>query len=151
MQALSLVYFKIVDVVRSFGGEVVMTGIHPNGTCRVAEAVKDLECDIVVNMQGDEPELDPAVIDAAVAAIGDHRMGTAVCELQAGELENEHVVKAIVKDGVAVDFTRESDDESCRHIGLYIYTPAFLQTYVRLEPTPNEIDRRLEQMRDEPT
>ncbi len=138
---------EIAEVVRSFGGEVIMTGVHPNGTSRVAEAVRDLECDLVVNMQGDEPELDPSVIDAAVAAISEHQMGTAVCELQAQELENEHVVKAIVQDGVAIDFTRDATSESFRHIGLYVYKPEFLQMYVRLEPTQNELNRRLEQMR----
>lgn len=138
---------EIADVVQAFGGDVIMTGVHPNGTSRIAEAVKDKPCDVVVNMQGDEPELDPAVIDAAVKALGNHQMGTVVCELQQGEIENENVVKAIVQDGVAIDFSRESQPESFRHIGLYVYKPEFLQTYVRLEPTPNEIERRLEQMR----
>lgn len=138
---------EIAKVVQAFGGDVIMTGVHPNGTSRIAEAVKDKQCDVVVNMQGDEPELNPVVIDAAVEALCNYQMATAVCELQQDEVENEHVVKAIVQDGVAIDFTREPQTDSFRHIGLYVYKPEFLQTYVRLEPTPNEIKRRLEQMR----
>jgi len=73
---------EIADVVRGFGGKVIMTGEHPNGTCRIAEAVRDVDCDVVVNMQGDEPELDPTVIDATVSILGDSAMATAACALQ---------------------------------------------------------------------
>ena len=137
----------IADEVRGFGGEVVMTGEHPNGTSRIAEAVRSLSCDIVVNMQGDEPELDPAVIDATVQALGESVMATAVCALQAEEVDNENVVKATVEGDVAVDFSRLASDDALRHIGLYVYQPKFLQTYVEMQPTQNEIARRLEQMR----
>ena len=66
-----------------------------------------------------------------------------------GEIENEHVVKVVIDDsGCALDFARITDDKSAmRHIGLYVYKPAFLQTYVAMQPTQNEIARRLEQMR----
>ncbi len=137
----------IADSVRGFGGEVLMTGVHPNGTSRIAEVVRSLSCDIVVNMQGDEPELDPAVIDATVQALGDSVMATAVCDLQEDEIDNENVVKATVEGDVALDFSRVSSDGALRHIGLYVYTPTFLQTYVEMQPTQNEIARRLEQMR----
>jgi 3-deoxy-manno-octulosonate cytidylyltransferase (CMP-KDO synthetase) len=138
---------EIATRVREFGGEVIMTGEHPNGTSRIAEAVRNLNCDIVVNMQGDEPELDPLVIDAAVEVLGDFVMSTAVCTLQEDEISNENVVKAIVEEKRAVDFSRQSQKGSLRHIGLYVYQPAFLQTYVQMQPTQNEIARRLEQMR----
>jgi 3-deoxy-manno-octulosonate cytidylyltransferase (CMP-KDO synthetase) len=138
---------EIATRVREFGGEVIMTGEHPNGTSRIAEAVRNLNCDIVVNMQGDEPELDPLVIDAAVEVLGDFVMSTAVCALQEDEISNENVVKAIVEEKRAVDFSRQSQKGSLRHIGLYVYQPAFLQTYVEMQPTQNEIARRLEQMR----
>jgi 3-deoxy-manno-octulosonate cytidylyltransferase (CMP-KDO synthetase) len=138
---------EIATRVREFGGEVIMTGEHPNGTSRIAEAVRNLNCDIVVNMQGDEPELDPLVIDAAVEVLGDFVMSTAVCTLQEDEISNENVVKAIVEEKRAVDFSRQSQKGSLRHIGLYVYQPAFLQTYVEMQPTQNEIARRLEQMR----
>jgi 3-deoxy-manno-octulosonate cytidylyltransferase (CMP-KDO synthetase) len=98
-------------------------------------------------MQGDEPELDPKVIDAAVEVLGEDVMSTAVCELQEEEIENENVVKAVVKNGFAIDFTRHAVAGTLRHIGLYVYQPDFLQTYVEMQPTENEINRRLEQMR----
>jgi 3-deoxy-manno-octulosonate cytidylyltransferase (CMP-KDO synthetase) len=74
-------------------------------------------------------------------------MSTAVCTLQEDEISNENVVKAIVEEKRAVDFSRQSQKGSLRHIGLYVYQPAFLQTYVEMQPTQNEIARRLEQMR----
>jgi 3-deoxy-manno-octulosonate cytidylyltransferase (CMP-KDO synthetase) len=138
---------EIAQVCRTFGASVIMTGEHPNGTSRIAQAVQDLDCDIVVNMQGDEPELDSAVIDATVEVLGESAMATAVCELQEGELENENVVKAIVADRCARDFTRLPLDGAYRHIGLYVYQQDFLQSYVGMQPTQNEITRRLEQMR----
>ena len=138
---------EIATRVRAFCGEVIMTGKHLNGTSRIAEAVRDLNCDIVVNMQGDEPELDPLVIDAAVNVLGDSVMATAVCTLQEDEISNENVVKVIVEEKRAVDFTRQTQEGSYRHIGLYIYQPDFLQTYVEMQPTQNEVSRRLEQMR----
>jgi 3-deoxy-manno-octulosonate cytidylyltransferase (CMP-KDO synthetase) len=138
---------EIATRVREFCGKVIMTGEHLNGTSRIAEAVRELNCDIVVNMQGDEPELDPLVIDAAVNVLGDSVMATAVCTLQEDEISNENVVKVIVEEKRAVDFTRQTQEGSYRHIGLYIYQPDFLQTYVEMQPTQNEVSRRLEQMR----
>ena len=138
---------EIADCVKAFGGEVIMTGTHSNGTSRIAQAVKDVECDVVLNMQGDEPELAPKVIDAAVVELGDCVMATAACTLQDHEINNENVVKVIVDGNYAVDFTRQSQQGAYRHIGLYVYKPEFLQTYVGMQPTQNEIGRRLEQMR----
>lgn len=139
----------IADAVTAFGGEVVMTREHPNGTSRIAQVALNMDCDLVVNMQGDEPELDPAVIEATVEAIGERPMATAACPLQEDEVLNEHVVKVLIDaSNIAIDFARSMDSESAlRHIGLYVYKPDFLQTYVALQPTANEKARRLEQMR----
>jgi 3-deoxy-manno-octulosonate cytidylyltransferase (CMP-KDO synthetase) len=122
-----------------------MTGEHPNGTSRIAEAVREMDYDVVVNLQGDEPELDPDVIDATVEILGDSVMATAACALQEEEKYNENVVKVVVENNQAVDFSRKTG--SFRHIGLYVYKPEFLQTYVEMQPTQNEISRKLEQMR----
>jgi 3-deoxy-manno-octulosonate cytidylyltransferase (CMP-KDO synthetase) len=138
---------EIADRVRQFGGEVIMTGEHPNGTSRIAQAVQDLDCDFVVNMQGDEPELDPRVIDTTIEIIGESVMATAACVLQEDEIANVNVVKALVEGDFAVDFSRQAEKSSLRHIGLYVYKPSFLQTYVAMQPTQNEISRKLEQMR----
>jgi CMP-2-keto-3-deoxyoctulosonic acid synthetase len=63
---------RIADVVRGFGGDVVMTRPeHPSGTDRVAEAVRELAADVVVNVQGDEPLMDPALIDQVAATLRD--------------------------------------------------------------------------------
>jgi 3-deoxy-manno-octulosonate cytidylyltransferase (CMP-KDO synthetase) len=126
-----------------------MTGVHPNGTSRIAEAVENYDCDLVVNLQGDEPELDPTVIDAVVEAIGNRSMGTACCELLPEEIENENVVKVIVgDDGTAIDFMRKMPKSNAfRHLGLYVYTPAFLQQFISMTATENEVSRGLEQMR----
>jgi 3-deoxy-manno-octulosonate cytidylyltransferase (CMP-KDO synthetase) len=140
---------EISQIVRAFGGEVLMTGEHPNGTSRIAEAVRDIDCDVVVNLQGDEPELDPTVIDATVAVLRDCSMATAACPLEPDEIDNENVVKVMIDpENIAIDFARLTDDATAmRHIGLYVYKPAFLQTYVSMQPTQNELARRLEQMR----
>jgi 3-deoxy-manno-octulosonate cytidylyltransferase (CMP-KDO synthetase) len=138
---------EIASVVRGFGAKVIMTGEHPNGTSRIAEAVRKLECDVVVNVQGDEPELDPKVIDAVVSILGKSVMATAACTLQEDEINNENVVKVIVDGNHATDFTRQPQEGAFRHLGLYVYTPDFLQTYVEMQPTQNEISRKLEQMR----
>ena len=139
---------EIATRVKEFGGTLVMTGQHPNGTSRVAEAVEHIECDVVVNMQGDEPEMDPSVIDAAVEALGDHVMGTVCCDLLPEEVGNEHVVKVLVSEGTATDFVRViPDGQAFRHLGLYVYKPAFLQQFIEMRATENEVSRRLEQMR----
>ena len=138
---------EIAQRCEGFGAKVIMTGEHPNGTSRIAEAVIDLDCDVIVNMQGDEPELDPAVIDAAVSILGDSVMATAACVLQEDEVENKNVVKVRIQECLAIDFSRDMLDGAFRHIGLYVYTPEFLQTYVEMQPTQNEISRKLEQMR----
>ncbi len=138
---------EIASIAQSFGAQCIMTGEHPNGTSRIAEAVRELDCDIVVNMQGDEPELDPSVIDVVVQSLGDNPMATAVCELQPDERDNENVVKAVLDGEHALDFTRSYVEGAFRHIGLYVYTSAFLQMYVSMEQTQHEVERRLEQMR----
>ena len=72
-------------------------------------------------------------------------MATAACELQEDEVSDENVVKITVEGNNAVDFSRQIG--AFRHIGLYVYQPEFLQAYVEMQPTQNEIARKLEQMR----
>jgi 3-deoxy-manno-octulosonate cytidylyltransferase (CMP-KDO synthetase) len=76
-------------------------------------------------------------------------MGTVCCDLLETETMNENVVKVILgDDGTAMDFVREMPaGEAYRHIGLYVYKPAFLQQFIEMNATQNEISRRLEQMR----
>lgn len=155
---------EVADVVRSRGGEVVMTSVeHPNGTSRLAEAASKLELapdQIVVNVQGDEPEVDPSAIDFAVAAL--ERTGAPVATVataieSAEDLANPAIVKVVLRrDSTAMYFSRapipmDRDGSRAagplRHLGLYVYRAGFLSTYVRLEPTPLEKTEMLEQLR----
>lgn len=154
---------RIHEAVVGFGGESVMTRTdHPNGTSRLDEAARTLELTddaIVVNVQGDEPEIDPAHIDVAVDALGDFEAATLAAPLDAAheDARDPNVVKVVVAlDGRALYFSRslvpslDRADPSTvvrRHVGLYVYRVAFLATYVRLEPTPLEQAECLEQLR----
>lgn len=156
---------RVAEALRPFGTRVVMTGEHPNGTSRLAEAARllDLGPDaVVVNVQGDEPEIDPAVIDAAVAAL--QRTGAPAATVAApfppGEdPRNPNVVKVVcAMDGAAMYFSRSlipfdrdgrggPDAAPLRHVGLYVYRRSFLDIYVTLTPTPAERCESLEQLR----
>lgn len=155
----------VAEVVRSFGAEPVMTSVdHPNGTSRLAEAaaVLGLPADaIVVNVQGDEPELDSGVIDAAVALARttSAQVTTVASPFAPGEDPTDpNVVKVVLRtDGTALYFSRSlipharagsaTPTPPLKHIGLYAYRAGFLPTYLALEPTPLERTEMLEQLR----
>ncbi len=154
---------RIVEAVRAFGGEVVMTSPHcRTGTDRIAEAVRLLECDLVVNVQGDEPMIDPAAIDAAIEPLkNDARivMGTIGCPMgDEEEWTNANAVKVVVdREGFALYFSRSSIPRVrdatvapptwLKHIGLYVYRKAFLLKYAALPTGALEQVERLEQLR----
>ena len=159
----------IADVVQGFGGEAVLTGPHPNGTSRLAEALTmiDADHDLIVNVQGDEPEIDPAVIDALVAGIaadGDAPMATLCSRFAEGEdPTNPNIVKlvrgvngrALYFSRSLVPFDRDNGGVSAKpqaaywkHPGLYAYRRDFLlNVYPTLSPTPLEEIEKLEQLR----
>ncbi len=152
---------RIAEVVRAFGGEVRMTSpAHRSGTDRVAEAARGIPCDLVVNIQGDEPLLPSEMIGEAVEPFtGDAalRMGTVCRRLEdPRDLHDPHVVK-VVRDtrGFALYFSRSAipwgTDGSfplCwKHIGLYVFRPDALQEFTELPVTPLERSERLEQLR----
>ena len=102
---------RIAGAVRGFGGKVEMTAAsHPSGTDRIAEVARDLDCDLVVNIQGDEPLIVPAEIDAAVAPLlADPTipMGTLACPLPLEQAADPNAVKVVVGiDGFALYFSR---------------------------------------------
>jgi 3-deoxy-manno-octulosonate cytidylyltransferase (CMP-KDO synthetase) len=152
---------RIFDAVQAFGGAVVMTSPeHLTGTDRLAEAAAELDADVIVNVQGDEPLLDPAVIDA-VAAPFETEPELAMATL-ATPIRNPQdalatsVVKVVMdRQGNALYFSRlpiphyrgGSDGTHWKHIGLYAYGRDFLLRYPRLEPTPLERAEALEQLR----
>jgi len=154
---------RIADSVRGFGGKVQMTSpAHPSGTDRIAEVARDVGCDLVVNIQGDEPLIDPADIDAAVAPLlADRRipMGTLACPLDLEQAGDPNAVKVVVgMDGFALYFSRApipylrdghggGASPYLLHIGLYVYRREILLRLAGLRPTPLEERERLEQLR----
>ena len=142
---------RVHAAVESFGGCAVMTSPdHQSGTDRAAEVARSRGAALVVNLQADEPELEPADVEALIAAMQESgaRMGTLVFDrLTDADQADSSVVKAVVEDGWAVDFRREPTPGGQRHLGIYAYTADYLQEFTRLDPTPRERQRRLEQMR----
>jgi 3-deoxy-manno-octulosonate cytidylyltransferase (CMP-KDO synthetase) len=155
---------RIRAAVAGFGGEVVMTGrAHRSGTDRIAEVASGLDADVVVNVQGDLPLLDPALVEAAVAPLrADAGLPMATIKTaihSRDELENPNVVKVVTdRDGYALYFSRSPlphhRDGAApgaalghKHIGLYAYRREFLLTFAQLAPTPLERAEQLEQLR----
>ena len=160
---------EVFDAVTAFGGEAVMTSVaHLNGSSRLAEAANILglpDDALIVNVQGDEPEIDPAVIDAAVelARRSGAEVATVASPLAAHEdFANPNIVKVVMRaDGMAMYFSRakvpfpreggaagsEHAAPVLKHIGLYVYRTGFLRKYVTLAPTPLERTEMLEQLR----
>lgn len=145
---------RIADVARGFGATVAMTrGDHPTGTDRLAEVAAALDDEIIVNVQGDEPLIDGAVIDAVVEALVTDRdadMSTVVHPLTDGAASDPNRVQARLDEhGRATDFARLPNDPAyCwQHVGLYAYRRTFLLAFVDLERTEREISENLEQLR----
>ncbi|MDX9912762.1 MAG: 3-deoxy-manno-octulosonate cytidylyltransferase [Phycisphaerales bacterium] len=162
---------EIVRAARAFGAEAVLTRAdHPNGTSRLAEAAALLALapdDVVVNVQGDEPEIEHGVIDAAVGALrgSDCPVATIASPLAGGDdPDDPSLVKVVldarsralyfsrsripfVRDASGPDATRARRDACLKHVGLYVYRRSFLDAYVELEPTPLERAESLEQLR----
>ena len=152
---------RICDTVKSFGGRAVMTSPdHPNGTDRLAEAVGPIEAEIVVNIQGDQPFIDPMMIEEAVQPLLDDPslpMATLMHPiLRPGDLDDPSVVK-VVTDlvGNALYFSRsvlpypraDIPHPVFEHVGLYAYRRDFLLKLASLPPTPLEQIESLEQLR----
>jgi 3-deoxy-manno-octulosonate cytidylyltransferase (CMP-KDO synthetase) len=160
---------RIRRAVEGFGGEVRMTRPdHPTGTDRLAEVAAGIETDLVVNVQGDEPLIDPRMIDQAVAPLKRGpgiAMGTLKSPIESiEEYLNPNVVKVVTdRQGFALYFSRApiphprdfaadleahfSRLEVYKHIGLYVYRRDFLLTYPKLSATVLEQLEKLEQLR----
>lgn len=150
---------EIARIVSEDGGDAMLTREdHESGTDRVAEVAKRLpEYGAVVNLQGDEPTLDPRAIAAAVEPIvrGEAKMATlAHLESDPQAFTSPDVVKVLVgADGFATDFTRDptpgamKDGSFLRHVGLYAFERSTLLRFASLAPTERERARRLEQLR----
>ncbi len=164
---------RIDAAVRNFGGRACMTAAdHPSGTDRLAEVVQRLgwsDETIVVNLQGDEPLMPPALIEQVAGDLAAHAQApmATVCATitTTAELFDPHVVKVVTDNaGFALYFSRApipwdrdafgatneqlpAGLEHFRHIGLYAYRAAFLKHYRDLQPCPMERAEALEQLR----
>ena len=152
---------RIYDAVRAEGGEAILTRAdHPTGTDRLAEVAEAYpEVDLIVNVQGDEPLIEPSVIDDLIAPFEMDEnlpMATVMVRMEdAAEQLNPNNVKVIVdKLGYALYFSRSlvpypraAAGPVYKHIGIYAYRRDFLLRYARLEPTPLERAESLEQLR----
>lgn len=163
---------RIADAVISFGGDVVMTSPkHETGTDRLAEVAAKLDCDLVVNVQGDEPLIEPAMIDQAIRPFltdSSIKMGTLKSRIQQqGDLLSPNLVKVVTNgDDNALYFSRspipfyrdswqtllntdfKPEQQPCfKHVGLYVYRRDFLLEYAAWPQTSLEVAEKLEQLR----
>jgi 3-deoxy-manno-octulosonate cytidylyltransferase (CMP-KDO synthetase) len=156
---------RVAAAVADTGARVVMTRAdHPSGTDRLAEVARELAAEIVVNVQGDLPLLDPRMVEQLVARLGaepDLPMGTLATPIRdEEEWRSPHVVKVVVgADGRALYFSRSpiphdrdrsrgaAEPFGARHIGMYAYRRPVLLRLAALPPSPLERRERLEQLR----
>jgi 3-deoxy-manno-octulosonate cytidylyltransferase (CMP-KDO synthetase) len=154
---------RIRDAAEDFRARVVMTRAdHVSGTDRVAEAASASTAQIIVNIQGDEPMLDPSAIDAALLGLLEHDeipMGTLKKRIEdRAEIADPNVVKVVTdaQDNALyfsrspIPYSRDSAEAPAihfKHIGLYVYRRDFLLSYSDLPMGPLEQAERLEQLR----
>ncbi|HPA16803.1 MAG TPA: 3-deoxy-manno-octulosonate cytidylyltransferase [Verrucomicrobiae bacterium] len=154
---------RILDAARAFGAVAEMTGPnHPSGTDRVAEVAAHHRCALVVNIQGDEPLIDPRMIDQAVRSLAKNRrfgMATLCRRIQnPDDISAPQIVKVVRrKDSEALYFSRypipfardpaDGPPDHFKHIGLYVYRAAVLRRLVKLPVSPLERAEKLEQLR----
>jgi len=165
---------KVVAAAESFGAECVLTSPeHKSGTDRIAEAVRDLDVEITLNLQADEPEIDPKNIDYVAQLLidnPDYPMATLAAEFQnADQIADPNIVKVVVTShegratsddvGRAIYFSRSvipydrgkngvgPMGDYLRHVGIYAYRKDFLLKITALPQTPLEKIEKLEQLR----
>jgi len=152
---------RIVRVVEGFGGRAIMTSPdHPSGTDRLAEAVQPMDVEVVVNIQGDQPFIDPVMIEEVVQPLLDGAsvgMSTLMHPISSpDDLQDPGVVKVVVdRAGFALYFSRSlipyprdaEPHDVYEHVGLYAYRREFLLKIAELAPTPLEKVEALEQLR----
>ena len=140
-----------------FDFDIVMTSKdHTSGTDRIAEVVKDIEeANIIINIQGDEPMIDPKIIDSLINKLESPSVEFATIiskNLSASDILNPNVVKAFINEREEIiEFKRNIFDfqigGAYRHIGLYGYTRDTLMKFTNLLPSEDELSEKLEQLR----
>jgi 3-deoxy-manno-octulosonate cytidylyltransferase (CMP-KDO synthetase) len=157
---------RIADVVKKFCRVEMTRPEHPSGTDRIAEVAEKISCDAVVNIQGDEPLIDPAVIDAVAGALAQNEMSTAATRIKnPADYDNPNVNKVVVNTaGRALYFSRRtipylreaasgSVSEQLaafpflKHLGIYGYRRGTLLRLVKFPVSPLEKAEKLEQLR----
>ena len=157
---------RIWEVAQNFCRAEMTLPEHPSGSDRIAEIAERCECDAVVNIQGDEPLIDPSVIDAVAGALKQNEMSTAATRIKAlEELDNANVVKVVVNAaGHALYFSRRTipylreaasrpvNEQLAafpflKHLGIYGYRRETLLRLVKFPMSPLENAEKLEQLR----
>ncbi|MDZ4713496.1 MAG: 3-deoxy-manno-octulosonate cytidylyltransferase [bacterium] len=160
---------RIFDLVKNYNGNVMMTSAkHTSGTERICEVVKKINCDIVVNIQGDEPYISPVNIDKAIAPLIEDRdinVATLAVRIKnAADIVDENKVKVVLdKANFALYFSRSAipfDMENnpaklwtlnkrkyYKHLGLYVYRKKFLEKFAKMKKSYLEDTEKLEQLR----
>ena len=147
---------ETAEALKPFKVNTVMTfSDHKSGTDRVAQVVEELEADVVVNIQGDEPAIDPQLIDDLVAAFDEPNIFMATVATTDISLEDEidpNVVKVLVdNNNIALAFRREPRQYEIggyyRHIGIYAFRKRAIMKFTKMMQTENEKTHKLEQLR----
>ena len=153
---------RIFDCVSSFGGEAVMTSPdHPSGTDRIAEAIQGLDCDLVINVQGDEPTIPTDIISRLSEEMikTGAEMGTVAVPIDRDgeDFLNPNVVKvvkgvddyALYFSRASIPFLREGGESvsPLKHWGIYAYTPKLINDFISWPESPLEKCEKLEQLR----
>lgn len=156
---------KVLDACKSFGADCVMTAeTHQSGTDRIAEAVGKIDAEIIINVQGDEPEIEPANIDLLAQLMLDNptvEMATLISKFEnAEQIANPNIVKVVIdKNRIAryfsrsvIPYCRETGGlgdikDYYRHIGTYAYKKQFLMQITKLPQSRLEQVEKLEQLR----
>lgn len=153
----------IFDEISKNGGKAVMTGEHETGSDRIAEAVRNIDCDIVINVQGDEPFLKKEPLKQLIDVFAkDEKKEISLASLkiqlkESEEIQNPNNVKVITdNNGFALYFSRSVipfhreltyNVKYYKHIGVYAFRKEALLKFSSLEMTPMEISEKLEQLR----
>ena len=153
---------RIVDEVKSFGGNVILTRKdHINGTSRIAEVCETyIDYDVIVNIQGDEPLIEPDMINSIIDSfIEDNTIPMSTLKYKLtdmAEIENPNAVKVVTdKNDFAIYFSRSvipyprnlNIDNYYKHVGIYGYKRDFVMEYAKMASTPLELSESLEQLR----
>jgi len=152
---------RVYEAAEKFGAHVIMTSpSHTCGTERVEEAVRKLDCGIAVNIQGDEPFIEPVTIDEAIQPLIDDPalpMATVMRRITSeNDLQDPGVVKVVTDlNGLALYFSRSlipyprkrENLQAFEHIGVYSFRKDFLSKFVKMKPTPLEQTELLEMLR----